>query len=158
MVKFTVSVGAVVLKDGSVLLVKRRFEPRKGRWAIIEGFVEGNETLEDAVQREVKEETGVSAKVEGIIAVRNIVYKWHGENRNEVNVIFLMSWLSGDPSADGTEVEETVFFPINDLAGKQLSETERIIIEKLLKGPIFSKTEIERWRTIPHIQNFVLYA
>ena len=43
----------------SVLLVKRKFEPYQGSWAIPGGFVKDNESLEDAVYRELKEETGV---------------------------------------------------------------------------------------------------
>lgn len=43
----------------SVLLVKRKHDPYKGSWAIPGGFVEGDETLEHAVSRELKEETGI---------------------------------------------------------------------------------------------------
>ena len=43
----------------SVLLVKRKYEPFKGTWAIPGGFVENEESLEDAVSRELKEETGI---------------------------------------------------------------------------------------------------
>lgn len=58
-----VSVDAVVFgyEEGkiSVLLIKRKYEPFKGKWAIPGGFVLNDESLEEAVQRELHEETGV---------------------------------------------------------------------------------------------------
>ncbi len=57
------SVDAVVFgyEEGniSVLLIKRKFEPFKGQWAIPGGFVEHDESLETAVERELLEETGI---------------------------------------------------------------------------------------------------
>ena len=57
------SVDAVVFgyEEGniSVLLIKRKYEPFKGKWAIPGGFVENDESLETAVERELLEETGV---------------------------------------------------------------------------------------------------
>jgi len=57
------SVDAVVFgyEEGniSVLLIKRKYNPFKGKWAIPGGFVENNESLEDAVERELFEETGI---------------------------------------------------------------------------------------------------
>ncbi len=57
------SVDAVVFgyEEGniSILLIKRKYEPFKGKWAIPGGFVLNNESLEEAVQRELQEETGM---------------------------------------------------------------------------------------------------
>ena len=62
--RIDVTVDAVVFgyrpKEGiSVLLIKRKYAPFKGKWAIPGGFVGKGENLEDAVQRELKEETGI---------------------------------------------------------------------------------------------------
>jgi 8-oxo-dGTP diphosphatase len=54
-----VGVGAVVIKDGKVLLIKRGKEPLRGRWLVPGGTVELGETLREAVIREVREETGL---------------------------------------------------------------------------------------------------
>lgn len=57
------SVDAVVFgyEEGniSVLLIKRKYDPFKGQWAIPGGFIDNEESLEDAVERELFEETGV---------------------------------------------------------------------------------------------------
>jgi mutator protein MutT len=52
-----VGVGAVILRNGKLLLGKRLCEPAAGKWSIPGGLVELGETLEQAVMREAKEET-----------------------------------------------------------------------------------------------------
>ena len=60
----TVSVDAVVFaffeSKAKLLLIKRRYEPFKGQWALPGGFVDIDEELEDAVARELAEETGLA--------------------------------------------------------------------------------------------------
>ena len=56
------AVGAIVFKDQQVLLVKRGKPPAKGMWAIPGGSVELGETLKQAAEREVLEETGIRIK------------------------------------------------------------------------------------------------
>jgi 8-oxo-dGTP diphosphatase len=53
------AVGAVVIKEAKVLLVKRKYPPQKGKWAVPGGLVELGETLQEAAQREIEEETGL---------------------------------------------------------------------------------------------------
>jgi mutator protein MutT len=57
-----VGVGAVILSEGKILLEKRKNEPAKGKWTIPGGVVEVGESLEDAVIRETKEETGLEVE------------------------------------------------------------------------------------------------
>jgi 8-oxo-dGTP diphosphatase len=54
-----VGVGAVVVHEGKVLLVRRGREPLKGQWSLPGGLLEVGESLEDGVIREVSEETGL---------------------------------------------------------------------------------------------------
>ncbi len=58
-----VAVGGVVFKENRVLLVQRGKPPSEGEWAIPGGSVELGETLQEAVVREILEETGISIRV-----------------------------------------------------------------------------------------------
>jgi ADP-ribose pyrophosphatase YjhB (NUDIX family) len=60
------AVGAIVLHEGKLLLVKRDREPARGRWSLPGGRVMLGESLTEAVVREVREETGVDVDVDGL--------------------------------------------------------------------------------------------
>ena len=62
-----VGVGAVVVDNGRVLLVRRGTEPAKGMWSIPGGLIETGEMLHDAVAREVREETGLAVEPVALI-------------------------------------------------------------------------------------------
>jgi ADP-ribose pyrophosphatase len=57
-----VGIGAVVVRDGKILLVQRGVAPSKGLWAIPGGALELGETLQQAAEREILEETGVTIR------------------------------------------------------------------------------------------------
>ncbi|WP_455367394.1 NUDIX hydrolase [[Eubacterium] cellulosolvens] len=68
-------VGAVLIRENRVLLVKRRHEPGKGLWSIPGGIVEVGEPVEEAIVREVKEETGFNIKVEEPLDVTDVIIR-----------------------------------------------------------------------------------
>lgn len=57
-----VAVGAVVVRDDELLMVRRGRDPGAGRWSLPGGRVEAGETLATAVEREVREETGLAVR------------------------------------------------------------------------------------------------
>ena len=65
-----VGVGALIHDEGGrVLLIRRKFEPNKGRWSLPGGLLETGESLEEGVLREVREELGIGVRLEGLIDV-----------------------------------------------------------------------------------------
>lgn len=69
-----VGVGAVIVHDGKVLIVQRGAEPRKGEWTVPGGVLELGETLRQAAEREVLEETGLKVKAEDVVEVVDSIY------------------------------------------------------------------------------------
>ncbi|MSO53207.1 MAG: NUDIX hydrolase [Acidobacterium sp.] len=70
-----VGVGAVVVRHGRVLIIKRAHEPRKGEWSLPGGHLDLGESLIDAVRREVKEETGLEVHPGPIIETFDRVHR-----------------------------------------------------------------------------------
>ncbi len=68
-----IGVGAVAIKDGKILLMKRAFEPGKGKWSIPGGLVEVGETISDACAREMEEETGIKIHVLELINAYDMI-------------------------------------------------------------------------------------
>ncbi len=69
------AVGALILREGRVLLVKRGQPPARGEWSIPGGVVEVGETLLEAVIREVSEETGLSVIVGPVVEVVDRIHR-----------------------------------------------------------------------------------
>ena len=60
------AVGALIFQGTKILLVERGNDPFRGYWSLPGGAVESGELLEDALRREVLEETGLSVRIEGL--------------------------------------------------------------------------------------------
>jgi ADP-ribose pyrophosphatase YjhB (NUDIX family) len=65
------TVSVTILKDGQVLLGKRRGEPGQGKWAMPSGYIEQDEDFLTAAVREAKEETGLDIVLRGILNVES---------------------------------------------------------------------------------------
>jgi len=70
-----VGVGAVIVKDGRVLLVQRGTEPALGRWSIPGGLIEVGEALSEAVVREVREETGLEIQPVELVELLDRIHR-----------------------------------------------------------------------------------
>lgn len=74
--------GLVINKQGQWLVVRKTYGGLKGLWSIPAGFVEGNETADQAAVREVYEETGIETKIDDMIGFRSGVL--HGETSDNM--------------------------------------------------------------------------
>ncbi len=111
----TVGVGAVLIHEGKVLLIRRGKEPLRGRWLVPGGTVEIGETLEEALVREVLEETGLTVEPRGLIGVFDRIHREGGAVRyHYVIVDYLCDYVAGEPRA-GSDAEAVVFASPVDL-------------------------------------------
>jgi len=109
---FSIGVGGVVIRDGKALLIRRGQEPRRGWWQIPGGYCEHDESIHDAVVREVYEEAGIRARVDNVLGLRHSL----GAPSANVYVIFRLTPLEGEPHADGEEITGAGFFTLGDIA------------------------------------------
>ena len=70
-----VGVGAVVVHEDRVLLVRRGHEPLKGQWSLPGGLLELGESLTDGVVREVREETGLTVEPLGLVELLDRIHR-----------------------------------------------------------------------------------
>ncbi|MDR7540004.1 MAG: NUDIX hydrolase [Armatimonadota bacterium] len=130
-----VPVAMVLARRGQeVLLTRRANEPLRGFWAPPAGYVELDETVEQAAVREVQEETGLEVALDGLLGVYS---------RAGVGVLFVVfgGRVTGGSPSPSEEALEVGFFPPAALppqppshAGTQLDRWFLEVVEELLRG------------------------
>jgi 8-oxo-dGTP diphosphatase len=126
------SVGGVVIGPNGMLLVKMAYGSTKGQYMLPGGIVDPGETLDDAVVREVLEETGVTAKPLGICGVRT---RCDGLD-NDTYVMFLLEPVSGEPRSDGRENTDARYFSLEELDCIDVTELSRSMGKKAMLGQL----------------------
>lgn len=124
--KPVVGVGAVVVHEGKILLEKRKNAPGKGKWSIPGGLVELGESAEQAVGREVKEETGLEVEEPRLIdVVNNINLDEKGKTKyHYVIVDYLVKVRGGVPKA-ASDADEVKWVSFSEVEGYDLTESFR---------------------------------
>ncbi|HDR7913887.1 TPA: NUDIX hydrolase [Bacillus wiedmannii] len=120
---------AIILNEKDEILLQLRTD--FNRWGIIGGALEYNETLEDALKREVYEETGLSIKNPELFRTYSgpnffQIYP-NGEQVHGVLVVYICREFHGELVFDQTESKELRFFPLDELPSSLPSVIERII-------------------------------
>ena len=125
-----VAVAALAVKDGKILLVKRKYPPSAGKWSLPGGHVELGERLEEAVLRELKEETGVDGVVKGFLAPVEYIEQDGGQVRYHFVILVYLVEAAGEPHAGG-DAAEAAFVPLEEALKMDLTKTTREVLQQL---------------------------
>jgi 8-oxo-dGTP diphosphatase len=126
------AVGAVVIEKEQVLLVKRKFPPQKGKWAIPGGLVKLGETLQEAAQREIKEETGLIIKAKEPVHSFDLI-----ERDSKGKILFhyvivdlLADYIDGEitPADDASDAG---WFRHDEIEGLDISDNTKKLLVKI---------------------------
>jgi 8-oxo-dGTP diphosphatase len=124
-----VAAGALVVREGAILLNQRDIDPGLGKWGLPAGFVDLDERVEDAAIREVKEETGLDIALDGLLGVYSDV------GRNVVLVIYCAS-ISGGELIVGHETRAVGFFSPDALPELAFAQNLTIIDDWLRRKDV----------------------
>lgn len=111
---YNVGVGGAVVHEGRLLLVRRASRRGRGNWQVPGGFIEPDETIEQAVIREVLEESGVKTEVKGVLGLRN---RCDPDVNNSLYVVMLLHPLDFNLQPDNHEVDRAGFFTLDEIRG-----------------------------------------
>lgn len=118
---------AIIIQNEKILLIKRAKEPFKGWWAIPGGRLEDDETAEECLRREVKEETGIDIEQEKLIGIYSDPKR---DPRGIVGAAYLCRIIGGNLAA-GDDAGEVKWWPISELP--ELAFDHKKIVEDALK-------------------------
>jgi len=100
----------VVLDNHNILLVKRGVEPGFGMWSLPGGFIELDETPENCMKRELREETGINATIHQLLGVHGQPSEMH---RTVIVIGYLLDPIGGHLKA-GDDASDAKWFPIGN--------------------------------------------
>ena len=126
-----VGVGAIILDGDQILLEKRKNSPGKGKWTIPGGLVDLGENVEQAVIREVKEETGLEVYDPRLVDVVNYISL--GERGSVmyhyVIIDYLVTVKEGKPKA-ASDADALKWVPFSEVEEYDLTESFRLFFQR----------------------------
>lgn len=129
-----VGVGAVLVDEGKVLLIRRGVEPSKGQWSLPGGAVELGETLEASIAREMLEETGLEVEVGPVIEVFDRIIN-DSDSRVEYHYVLVdyLCWRIAGELRAGSDVDAAVLVDPSELGAYHLTLKATSVIERGLQ-------------------------
>lgn len=133
-----VGLGVMILKDGKVLLGKRKGAHGAGDWSFPGGHLEYMEGFEECVRRETKEECGIEIKDIRFLCVGNLkIYA----PRHYIHVGFSAEWKEGEPKImEPDKCEGWEWFSLSELP-KPLFHASEMMIESYKTGKTYRDIE-----------------
>jgi len=124
-------VGALIFEGDSILLVERAGEPLKGYWSLPGGLVETGELIEDAVRREVREETGLLVELLSRFDIFERIMR-DAEGRAEYHYVLVdyICRVVGGASCAGDDVSRLEWVKRPELGNYRLTEGTLEAIER----------------------------
>lgn len=107
-------VATVCVFGDRILLGRRAIEPREGHWTLPGGFMENNETTEEAAIRETLEETGVRVEIRDLLAVYSLPHI------GQVHLVY-RARMNGPQIRVGPEMHEARLFAVDELPWDDLA-------------------------------------
>jgi 8-oxo-dGTP diphosphatase len=127
----TTSVGAFVVRQESVLVVRLTYGPTEGRYSLPGGLLDVGEEIDSAAVRETLEETGVETTCAGVIGLR---VRSEG-GRSQTDLMWLLEYVAGEPRSDGAENDDARFMPFDDvLARDDVEEIVQVLVRRAREG------------------------
>ncbi len=128
-----VGVGAIIIHDGKMLIVKRGSDPGKGKWSVPGGLVELGETVKEAVEREVLEECNLKVEASHLIdIVDNIIRDKNGRIKYHFIILDFFAKLRGGKLKPNSEIIEAKWVPIDEVEKYDLTNTFREFMKRNL--------------------------
>ena len=117
--------GVLVRTDEGILLVKRRFEPYKGKWVVPSGFIEYDEDLKGAAVRETLEETGLEVELTGLHAAESCF----DDPRGNTILVLFNGRITGGTLEPGDDADGAAFFPLDRLPDIAFEAHRKVLSE-----------------------------
>ncbi len=132
-----VGVGAVVVRDGKALIIKRAHEPRKGEWSLPGGLLELGESLQDAARREIKEETGLDIEVGPVIETFDRVHRDpEGKIRYHFVIVDFVCWSAIGHAVPGSDADGVAWVSAEEIDEYKVNDHAKAVV---LRGLAFSR-------------------
>jgi mutator protein MutT len=128
-----VGVGAVVLRAGRVLLVRRGQQPSAGKWTLPGGLVELGETTREAVCRELMEECAIGIRVVDVAGVfERIVRDGEGRIRYHYVLVDYLAHAETDRVVAGSDAAECCWVEVERLAALDVTDGLLAMVDRAL--------------------------